>query len=88
MAYKISDECISCGACEPECPNEAISEGETTYVIDPAKCTECVGSYESSRCTEICPVDSCVPDEGRKESPEQLLEKWKKLHPGETPASS
>ena len=88
MAYKISDECISCGACEPECPNEAISEGETTYVIDPAKCTECVGSYESSRCTEICPVDSCVPDEGRKESREQLLEKWKKLHPGETPASS
>jgi len=62
MAYKITDECISCGACEPECPNTAISEGEITYVIDPEKCTECVGSYDSSRCAEICPVDACQPD--------------------------
>ena len=88
MAYKITDECISCGACEPECPNEAISEGETIYIIDPAKCTECIGSYESSKCAEICPVDSCVTDEAHKESREQLIEKWKKLHPGETPAAS
>jgi len=43
MAYKITDECISCGACEPECKNEAITEGEEIYVIDPSKCTECVG---------------------------------------------
>jgi ferredoxin len=62
MAYKITDECISCGACEPECPNNAISEGETIYVIDPEKCTECVGFYDSSKCAEICPVDCCVPD--------------------------
>jgi ferredoxin len=88
MALKITDECISCGACEPECPNEAISEGEEIYIIDPGKCTECVGAYESSRCVEVCPVDACVPDEGRKESREQLLEKWKKLHPGETPANT
>ena len=88
MAYKITDECISCGACEPECPNEAISEGETIYVIDPAKCTECVGAFESSKCTEICPVDACQPDESNKESREELLEKWKGLHPGETPATS
>ena len=88
MAYKITDECISCGACEPECPNEAISEGETTYVIDPAKCTECVGAHESSKCVEICPVDACVLDEDNKESREQLLEKWKGLHPGETPSST
>jgi ferredoxin len=88
MAYKITEDCISCGACEPECPNVAISEGETTYVIDPDKCTECVGSYESSRCAEICPVDACVPDESRKESREVLLERWKKLHPGETPKVS
>lgn len=85
MAYKISEECISCGACEAECPNQAISEGQTIYVIDPKKCTECVGSYESSRCAEICPVDACVPDESHKESRETLLAKWKKLHPGETP---
>jgi ferredoxin len=86
MAYKITEECISCGACEPECPNEAISEGGEIYVIDPAKCTECVGAHESSRCVEVCPVDCCVPDPAHKESREQLLNKWKKLHPGETPA--
>jgi ferredoxin len=85
MAYKITEDCISCGACEPECPNTAISEGETIYVINPERCTECVGSYESSRCAEVCPVDACVPDPAHKESREQLLEKWKKLHPGETP---
>ena len=85
MAYKISDDCISCGACEPECQNQAISEGETTYEIDPNKCTECVGNFEAPRCADICPVDCCVPDPDREESHEQLLEKWKKLHPGETP---
>ncbi|MFC2002612.1 YfhL family 4Fe-4S dicluster ferredoxin [Chloroflexota bacterium] len=86
MPYKITEDCISCGACESECPNTAISEGETIYVIDLNKCTECVGSYESSRCVEVCPVDSCVPDPDHKETQEELLEKWKKLHPGETPA--
>jgi ferredoxin len=88
MAYKITEECISCGACEPECANEAISEGDEIYVIDPGKCTECVGNYESPKCAEVCPVDCCVPDPTHKESREQLLNKWKKLHPGETPAST
>ncbi|MFC1988877.1 YfhL family 4Fe-4S dicluster ferredoxin [Chloroflexota bacterium] len=87
MAYKITDECISCGACEPDCPNTAISEGETIYVINPDKCTECVGSFDTSRCAEICPVDACVTDPDRQESREQLLEKWSGLHPGETPAA-
>ena len=82
MAYIINGDCISCGACEPECPNVAISEGETVYVIDPDKCTECVGSHESSQCAEVCPVDSCVPDSDHVESREQLLEKWQRLHPG------
>ena len=86
MAYKITDECISCGSCEPECPNQAISEGETTFVIDPNKCTECVGAHESSKCAEICPVDACVADLDHKESREHLLKKWQGLHPGETPA--
>ena len=85
MAYKISDDCISCAACESECPNQAISEGDTIYKIDPAKCTECVGSNPSSKCAEVCPVDACVPDPAHKESKDQLLAKWKKLHPGETP---
>ncbi len=87
MAYKIIDECISCGACETECPNQAISEGETIYVIDPDRCTECVGAFESSKCADVCPVDACKPDADHQESREELLEKWKKLHPGETPAS-
>ena len=87
MAYKITEECISCGACEPECPNGAISEGDEIYIVDPKKCTECVGSHESSRCVEVCPVDCCVADPDHKESREQLLERWKKLHPGETPAA-
>lgn len=88
MAYKIKDDCISCGACETECPNKAISEGDTTYVIDPAKCTECVGSHESSKCAEVCPVDACAPDPDHKEDRAQLLAKWKKLHPGETPKTT
>ena len=86
MAFKITDECISCGACEPECQNQAISEGETIYEIDPSKCTECVGNFESPQCADICPVDCCVSDPDHEETKEQLLAKWKGLHPGETPA--
>lgn len=85
MAYYITDDCISCAACEPECPNQAISEGEIIYIIDPDKCTECIGTYESSRCAEVCPVDACYPDPNRPETKEQLLEKWHSLHPGEEP---
>jgi ferredoxin len=79
MAYKITDECINCGACEPECPNEAITAEEEIYVIDPNKCTECVGHYDESQCAAVCPVDCCVPDEDHKESREQLMEKYRKL---------
>ena len=86
MAYKITDDCISCGACEPECKNNAISEGEDIYVIDADKCTECVGNHESPKCAEVCPVDACVPDPDHEESKEQLLEKWHSLHPGKAPA--
>ncbi len=85
MAYKITEDCISCGACEPECPNQAISEGETIFIINPERCTECVGAYTSSRCAAVCPVDACQPDETRRESKQQLLEKWRHLHPGEEP---
>jgi ferredoxin len=88
MAYKITDECISCGACESECKNGAISEGEAIYIIDPDKCTECVGWFESSKCVEVCPVGACVLDPEHKETHEQLLEKWHKLHPDETPTST
>ena len=88
MAYKITDDCISCGACEAECGNGAISEGDETFVIDPDKCTECVGNADSPKCADICAVDACVPDPDHAESRDQLLAKWQKLHPGETPAGS
>ena len=85
MAYKINEECINCGACETQCENGAISEGSDIYVIDPNKCTECVGNADSPQCVVVCGVDACVPDPDHVESKEQLMEKWKKLHPGKTP---
>ena len=88
MAYMITEDCISCGACEPECPNQAISEGETIYIIDCNRCTECVGSHESQQCVEICPVDACVPNPEHQEAREQLLQRWQGLHPGETPKTT
>ena len=60
MALMITDECINCDVCEPECPNDAISQGPEIYVIDPAKCTECVGHFDTPQCVEVCPVD-CIP---------------------------
>jgi ferredoxin len=88
MAYKITEECISYGACEPECKNQAIKEGDSIYIIDSAKCTECIGWFASSKCAEVCPVDCCVADSAHKESKEQLLEKWKKQNPGKTPEAT
>jgi len=79
MALLITEECINCGACEPECPNQAITTGDEIYVIDPEKCTECVGHFEESQCAEVCPVDCCVPDPDHKETKEELMEKFKKL---------
>lgn len=86
MAVKITDTCISCGACEPECPNEAISAGDTTYVVDPERCTECYGFYGESQCMSVCPVEAIVVD--TDESPEALLEKFHKLHPGAEPQNT
>lgn len=88
MAYKITEECIACGACEPECDvNKAVSEGDPIYIIDPAKCTECVGNYESPRCVAVCPVDSCVKDPAHQEDKKQLVAKWRKLHHGQEPVA-
>jgi ferredoxin len=61
MAYMITEECIACGACEPECPVSAISEGDEIYVIDPSVCVECEGYFDESQCASVCPVDACVP---------------------------
>lgn len=64
MAYKIvGSQCTSCSACEPECPNTAISEKGGVFVIDPAKCTECIGHYDMPQCVAVCPVDeTCIID--------------------------
>ena len=76
MSLLITDECINCDVCEPECPNGAISQGEEIYVIDPNLCTECVGHYEVSQCVEVCPVD-CIPFNPEiVETKEQLQEKF------------
>ena len=85
MATIITDECINCGVCEPECPNTAIDDGSGEdldyYYIDPELCTECVGFHGEEACQEVCPVDCCIPDEDIVETEEQLLENAKKIHP-------
>ena len=60
MALMITDECINCDVCEPECPNDAISQGPEIYLIDAGRCTECVGHFDKPQCREVCPVD-CIP---------------------------
>lgn len=79
MALKISDECINCDVCEPECPNGAISQGEEFYVIDPELCTECVGHYDEPQCMAVCPVDCIDKDPERPEDKDSLYQKYLKL---------
>ena len=79
MALIITDECINCDVCEPECPNDAISQCDTIYIIDPKKCTECVGHYDTPQCVEVCPVDCSPKDTAHVESKEQLQAKYEAL---------
>ena len=79
MALMITDECINCDVCEPECPNDAISMGEEIYVIDPALCTECIGHFDAPQCVEVCPVDCIIKDPEHEETLDQLMEKYTKL---------
>lgn len=79
MALMITDRCINCDVCEPECPNQAIALGAEIYEIDPAKCTECVGHYDAPQCVKVCPVD-CIPlDPAWAETPDQLQRKYLRL---------
>ena len=81
MATMITEECINCGVCEPECPNEAITEGAETFIINPALCTECVGFHETEQCAEVCPVDCCVADPNNVEEELPLFERARSIHP-------
>jgi ferredoxin len=96
MSTVITEECINCGACEPECPNTAIYEGgaqweldgenhpalkDDIYYIVPDKCTECVGFFDSEQCAAVCPVDCCIPDPDNPEAEEALIERARRLHP-------
>jgi len=79
MALVITDQCINCDVCEPECPNSAISMGPEIYQIDPLRCTECVGHHDEPQCRVVCPVD-CIPlNPEWIESTEQLLAKFHRL---------
>ena len=99
MSTVITEECINCGACEPECPNTAIYEGgaqwelnggsypaikEDIYYIVPDKCTECVGFFDTEQCAAVCPVDCCIPDPNNPETEEALIERARQLHPEQT----
>jgi ferredoxin len=96
MATVITEECINCGACEPECPNTAIYQGGVEYdwlgkknpalkaeifYIVPEKCTECVGFFDHEACAAVCPVDCCIPDPERPETEAALLQRARELHP-------
>jgi ferredoxin len=81
VAYKISEECLSCGVCEPECPNRAISMGDVQFQIDPERCTECVGFFDEPQCVSVCPNGAPGPDPAHKESKDALLAKKNRLHP-------
>lgn len=61
MATKITEDCVACGVCEPECPVDAITEGDPIFIIDPELCVDCVGHFDSPKCAEVCPTDACVP---------------------------
>ena len=94
MALKITEDCINCDVCEPECPNTAIYEGGMAwrlngeshepiqndyYYIAPDKCTECVGFHDEPQCVSVCPVDCIIKDPAHVESNEELLAKKEKL---------
>ncbi|PIT39910.1 ferredoxin [Snodgrassella alvi] len=79
MSLLITDECINCDVCEPECPNNAIYQGDEIYEITPERCTQCVGHYDEPQCQQVCPVDCIIIDEEHPESEEELEVKYQRL---------
>ena len=80
MALVITEECFNCDVCEPECPTEAISQGDDHYVINPSLCTECVGFFDEPQCVSVCPVECIQPDPAHPETKEQLQAKFNRLN--------
>ncbi len=80
MSIKILEQCTNCAACEPECPNEAIARGEDVFAIDPSRCSECVGAFDSPRCVEVCPVDCIATDPSSAETRDELQARYVRLH--------
>ena len=87
MALKINELCVNCDVCEPACPNSAITQGETVYVIHPDLCTECVGHFDEPQCVMVCPVECIDPDPEHPESEPQLLAKLLRLQGGQSGAN-
>lgn len=79
MALLITDECINCDVCEPECPNGAITQGAEIYIIEAGKCTECVGHFDTPQCIEVCPVDCILTNPAHVENKDQLQLKYLQL---------
>ena len=79
MALLINELCVNCDVCEPACPNQAIRQGESIYLIDPARCTECVGHYDEPQCVVVCPVECIDKDPRFAETQAQLLFKLSQL---------
>lgn len=79
MALIITNACINCDMCLPECPNQAINEGAKVYEIDPLRCTECVGFYEVATCVAVCPIECIKPDPHYPETQTELLQKFNRL---------
>jgi len=88
MALIITDECINCDVCEPECPNDAIFLGLEIYEIEPSKCTECVGHFDEPQCVQVCPV-ACIPvNPDFVEDQDSLWRKYRRLQASQTGGGS
>ena len=77
MALRITNQCINCDVCEPECPNDAIYQGQEFYEIESSLCTECVGHFDSSQCVVVCPVACIEVDPNHRESQQELRRKYR-----------
>ncbi len=78
MAFLITQDCINCDVCSPECPNEAIFLGKEFYEIDENRCTECVGYYEEPQCVMVCPVHCIIKKPASLDTKEVSFKKQKK----------